>query len=65
MGRIENLPGIPWSGLRADLITKLVNQGCLFTVVEDLTGRDGWQTVPWPVPRVPGQRAPQKGRMWI
>jgi hypothetical protein len=31
IGRFENLPRIPWSGLPADMISSLVNQGCRFT----------------------------------
>jgi hypothetical protein len=32
IGRFENLPRIPWSGLPADMILNLVNQGCRFTL---------------------------------
>jgi hypothetical protein len=31
IGRFENIPRIPWSGLPADMISNLVNQGCRFT----------------------------------
>jgi hypothetical protein len=31
IGRFENLPRNPWSGLPADMILGLVNQGCRFT----------------------------------
>jgi hypothetical protein len=32
IGRFENIPRIPWSGLPADMISKMVNQGCRFTL---------------------------------
>jgi hypothetical protein len=33
IGRFENLPRIPWSGLLADMISNPVNQGCQFTAL--------------------------------
>ena len=51
IGRIENLRRIPWSGLPADMISKMVNQGCRFTLdgqestlnesINSQTGRPG------------------------
>ena len=41
IGRFENLSRIPWSGLPADLISNLVNQGCRFTCEATLFRRKG------------------------
>ena len=41
IGRVETLPRIPWSGLPADMISNLVNQGCQFTVEHSIRSTRG------------------------